>query len=151
MVKFCSPNASRTWLIFICPRTHAKTSESVTFIYAYIRTYIHTHIKDFILGFWCGKSNSSNNFSFSNRIKWDKIPVLLLSGNRSHWNDGTLSNGIFETCIWWMTEIFMRHSVLVMGITNGELLYWLWLFECRTNFCFVWGFTARRGTLCKAR
>jgi hypothetical protein len=32
MVKSSSPNAPSTWLIFLCPRTYAKTSESLTFI-----------------------------------------------------------------------------------------------------------------------
>jgi hypothetical protein len=32
MVKSSSPNAPSTWLIFLCRRTHAKTSESRTFI-----------------------------------------------------------------------------------------------------------------------
>jgi hypothetical protein len=32
MVKSSSPNAPSTWLIFLCPRTHPKTSESLTFI-----------------------------------------------------------------------------------------------------------------------
>jgi hypothetical protein len=32
MVKSSSPNAPSTWLIFFCPHTHAKTSESVTFL-----------------------------------------------------------------------------------------------------------------------
>jgi hypothetical protein len=32
MVKSSSPNTPSTWLIFLCPRTHAKMSESLTFI-----------------------------------------------------------------------------------------------------------------------
>jgi hypothetical protein len=32
MVQSSSPNMHITWLIFLCPRTHSKTSESVTFL-----------------------------------------------------------------------------------------------------------------------
>jgi hypothetical protein len=41
MVKYSSLNAPSTWLNFLCPRTHAKTSESLTFI----RTREKVHIK----------------------------------------------------------------------------------------------------------
>jgi hypothetical protein len=33
MVKSSNKNAPSTWLIFLCSRTHAKTSESLTFIH----------------------------------------------------------------------------------------------------------------------
>jgi hypothetical protein len=33
MVKPSSPNAPSTWLIFLCPRTHTKTTKSLTFIH----------------------------------------------------------------------------------------------------------------------
>jgi hypothetical protein len=39
MMKLSSPNAPSSWLIFLCLRSHAKTSESLTFIRTRERKY----------------------------------------------------------------------------------------------------------------
>jgi hypothetical protein len=52
MVKSSSPNAPSTWLIFLCPRTHAKTSLSLTFIRTREREKVHCKCTMYFIKCW---------------------------------------------------------------------------------------------------